>query len=434
MTKRNKHFKPLFSQRTVMFDQSYNAVTLGNTLRKSDFRKIATALRNIYRKQTIDKSIFSALTSFNGANPISKFHLKKKSAFGIIKREDELVVRKLTLNLERLTRYRPRSRSFVISNLRHFLEEGLPYRIYRLDIKSFYESFLIDEIKKSVLELRWLTPLSKRHLTTLLAHFVAIGGSGLPRGIGISAVLSHWLMSEFDEKIRNHPSVYYYGRYVDDITIVTNLKEEQVEFLNEICLRLPKGLVLNETKTSIHSLPEKTKPQKSPVTIPLKKFNFSYLGYEFTVYEPLPNSSDFRLVRTEIAPKKINKIKTRIIRTFLEFANTGDVSLLRDRIKFLTSNFDIIDKKTGKRKLSGIYYSYPLLSDNSISLTELDTFLRNAILSRTGRLFSLTAPKLLSNQKRELLNFSFTRGYKSKRFIHFSPIKIKQIQKCWIYE
>jgi hypothetical protein len=421
-----------------MYDQSYNAVTLSAALRKGDFHKIPPVLKDTFRKEVVNEATTSARTIFDGLNPISAFHLKKKSAYRIKKLKDDLVVRKLSLNLKRLTKFRARGRSFVVSTLRHFLEEGVPYRVYRLDIKSFYESFLSEDIKTKTLALRRLTPLSKQHLTTLLDHYEAIGGQGLPRGMGISAVLSDWLMAEFDSEMLAHPAVYFYGRYVDDITIITNLREDQTTFLSEITEKLPTGLNLNKKKTSIFSLGYKTKLVKHPATTPDHKFSLSYLGYQFSVLDPLQttntNRSEFRLVRVEIAPEKIRKIKSRIIRSFVNFRKTGDFSLLIERIKFLTSNFSVVDKNTGKRKLSGIFHSYPLLSENSKSLAELDQFLKNAILSKKGRLFSLTAPMHSSEQKRKLLSLRFTHGHKTKHFINFPPAKINQIQECWINE
>ncbi|MDA8255375.1 MAG: RNA-directed DNA polymerase [Betaproteobacteria bacterium] len=423
-----------------MYDQSYNAFTLSSRsiLKKGDFRKIPKTFRDAYRKTIVDDATKSAHSIFDGKNPIHAFHLKKKSAYKIRSLKDDLVVRKLALNLKRLTRLRTPGRSFVISNLRHFLEEGIPYRVYRLDVKSFYESFLIEDIKAAVSALRSLTPLSKRHLTALLDHYAAIGGKGLPRGMGISAVLSNWLMSNFDSEMNAHPAVYFYGRYVDDITIVTNRTEDEAAFLSKIGEQLPTGLRLNEKKTSVHACDRKLTPVAPPAKSPIPRFNLSYLGYQFSVLDPVrsnkTNRSEFRLVRVEIAPEKIQKIKQRIVRSFIAFKSNRDDSLLVDRIKFLTSNFSVYDKNSGKRQLSGIFYSYPLLSEMSESLAELDQFLKNAVLSKRGRLFSATAPLLSSTVKRRLLSLSFTHGHMTRHFMNFSPRKIHDIQECWIYE
>lgn len=421
-----------------MYDHSYSSNTLNYVLRKGDFRTVPFASRETFRAATLNAAVKSALSIFNTANPISKFHLKKKLAYRAIKLEDDLVVRKLSLNLERITKKSPRGRSFLISNLLHFIEEGVPYRVYRLDVRSFYESFLIEDIKEKTLSLRKLNPLSKQLLEALLDNYATIGGLGLPRGMAISATLSDFMMSDFDYKIFANPAVYFYGRYVDDIIIITNLSEGENDFIDQVMQQLPQGLQLNNKKKSIHSVPEKTPTKKDLISEPIHNFSFDYLGYRFSIFAPKKNDKatepGFRLIRVEIATNKLKKIKRRIVRSFIDFQKTNDASLLIDRIKYLTSNFSVVDQNTGKRKLAGIYHSYPALSIDSQSLAELDQFLRNAVLSKSGRVFSKTSLILASGLKRKLLAQSFRAGHTHQRFVYFSPAKINQIQECWINE
>ena len=421
-----------------MYDQSYNLSTLTDVLRKGDFRNIPKASQEAFKKATLAAAQVSASTIFNGTNPIAVFHLKKKTAYRIKKLADDLVVRKLSANLKRIDKTKSRGRSFLISTLFRFLEEGVPYRIYRLDIKSFYESFLIADIKEKTLNLNWLTPLSKRHHEALFDYFEILGGQGVPRGMAISAVLSDGLMSRFDKAALAHPAVYFYGRYVDDIIIISNLTETPNGFLAEIANLLPTGLQLNKKKQQIHTLSDKAGYVLPPVTMPDLKFCFEYLGYQYLVFDPLIASkkecTGFRLVQVEIAPIKVEKIKKKIVRSFLDFRKTGNESLLIERVSYLTSNFSVTDRNSGKRKLSGIFHSYPMLSDDSESLFELDKFLRNAIFSKKGRLFSKTAPLMSSSLKRKLASMSFTTGHKTRRFVYFSSTTINRIQECWIHE
>ena len=105
--------------------------------------------------------------------------------------------------------------------------------------------------------------------------------------------------------------------------------------------------------------------------------------------------------------------------------------MLFDRIQFLTQNFSVYNSKVGSKKLAGIYYSYPEVSENASSLTELDNFLKHAALSKSGKLFSQTFLKLSGKQKRAILTQSFARGHQSKSFVHFPGQRIKKIQECW---
>jgi hypothetical protein len=162
------------------------------------------------------------------------------------------------------------------------------------------------------------------------------------------------------------------------------------------------------------------------------------LGYQFSIFDPTSEypaqNPGYRLVRTEIAVNKVRKIKLRIVRAFIDFKRSKNRTLLLERIKYLSSNFSVTDKNTGKKKLAGIFHSYPHLSDDSTSLTELNDFLRNAVLSKKGKLFSKTFPLLNAKLKRKLLAQDFAEGHSTRRFIHFSPLTINKIQECWQYE
>jgi hypothetical protein len=426
-----------------MFDQSCNPVTLSAVMRRGDFHKVPKPVREIFRDATVQAANQAASSHFEGLNPIKKFHLKKKASYRISTLANDLVVRKITFNLRRLIKRQISDRTRIVKNLCHFLEEGVPYKVYRLDIKSFYESFSLPEVKKQIDSVRKLPPQSKKLLNLLFDHYQSIGGVGLPRGMALSADLSDFLMADFDEWVIGSPVVYYYGRYVDDILVITNQSENQEDFLSQLSKKLPSGLRFNEKKTSVSFVDKKTEVQKGDRNglKPKPKFKFSldYLGYQFSIFDPASstvarNDGCHRLVKIDIAPEKIAKIKRRIVRTFLDFYKTRDQGLLIDRIKYLTSNFYVVDKRTGKRQLSGIYYGYPVLSMNSESLAELDCFLRNAILSKRGRLFSKTAPMIDSKLKRTLLSHSFVTGHEAKRFVYFSLMKIGEIQRCWKYE
>lgn len=428
------------------FDQSCNPITLSAVMRRGDFHKILKHERDKFREDNAAAANTIALNNFSGPNPIKRFHLKKKPSYGLVSLPADLVVRKISKNLKRQIKRKTLGRAILVKNLYHFLGEESPYRVYRLDIKSFYESFTLLDVKAKVDSLTKLAPESKKLLHLILANYTSIGGVGLPRGMAISAVLSDFIMSDFDDWVRNNPSVYFYGRYVDDILIVTNLTECRQDFIKELECKLPQGLRLNTKKCAFPEAAKKTQVQKKTKNqsveieaVPKHVFSFDYLGYQFSVLEPTTaftsqSGGCFRQVRVEIAPAKVEKIKSRIVRSFLDFFRTSDQALLINRIKYLTSNFYVINKKNGCRQLSGIYYGYPMLSNEAKTLAELDAFLRNAVLSKRGRVFSKTSPLIDSKLRRSLLSYSFATGHKSKRFVYFSLKEIGAIQQCWKHE
>ena len=420
-----------------MHDQSFSRKTLECVLRKHEFRNVPIASHKAFREAILTDATTSAATCFNApSNPLTSFPLRGKLVYRLVRLQDELVLRQLVRNLKRCMPRAGEGRSQIVTNLSLLLAEGVPYRVYRLDVRSFYESFQKNEVLKVLKEVSKLSPQSKTLTETLLNSHTAMGGIGIPRGLSLSAVLSDLLMSQFDHLIRSADDTFYYSRYVDDIIIMTSAREKKAEFVTWIKNSLPIGLSLNPNKIEVVEVLSKVEKIKSSCAPPI--FSFDYLGYAFTVSNPkaaeVGNKRNGELNRTvaiDIATRKIKKFKTRIVRAFLDFSKTGDWGLLRDRTAYLTQNFSVYNPKAGGKKLAGIYHSYPLVNSESGGLIALDRYLRNAVLARKGRVYSKSAPLLSGKQKRKLLSYSFVRGHASKSFIHFSGHRISDIQRCW---
>ncbi len=405
-------------------------------LRKSDFRKNNHLYVEADKLVTLDAAISSAKTAFHGGNPLIHFEKGGKRIYYANNLTHELVLRKVCSNIKRLVRIQQPNRESIVETLTHLVSEAVPYRLFRLDIKSFYESFATDEVSKTVGALSGVSPLTNRLVEELLHHFVTSGGSGVPRGLALSATLADVMMMPFDRELKSLSGVYFYARYVDDIVIITNGSEKESTFLKKIKSLLPTGLLLHNNKKDVITVPKVVTPVKG-ATVTNDLFSCSYLGYKITVSEPLQvknlrAKSHHRDVRIGIADSKISKIKFRIVRSLTAFLKDGDFDLLTHRIKYLTSNFSVRDVNRDKNKRAGIYYSYPQITeapDNG--LDELDDFLRRAILNRHGRTFSTISAALSSKQKRTLLSHSFREGHRQRFFVYFHPHLINNIQRCW---
>jgi len=422
-----------------MYDQSFCKKTLESVLQKHDFRGIAATDQKAFREDQIAKAANSVATEFGApSNPLKSFQLKGKTVYGISKLADELVARKLSENLRRAVKTTSKGRTQIVAGLHLLLEEGVPYRVYRLDVKSFYESFDHTSILLTVNNLPRLSPHSKSLLASILKNHAGIGGHGVPRGLSLSAVLADLMMREFDADILRAGDVYYYSRYVDDIIIVTSGRENKKSFTRWVAKKLPVGLKLNPEKRDISEAPQRVTPLKTAAA-PTQLFRFDYLGYAFSTHEPdfdpkiKQPGAHSRKVVVDIAAGKVKKFKTRIVRSFADYLKNHDWQLLLDRMKFLTQNFSVYNVKAGGKKLAGVFHSYPQISDDAKGFKDLDLFLRNAVLSKTGRLFEKSALILTAQQRRSLLSQSFERGHREKTFVHFSAVRISEIQKCWLY-
>jgi len=419
-----------------MYDHSFNQVTLMRMLRKSDFRENKSLYVEADKLVILDTAISSAKTDFQGSSPLIHFERGGKRIYYANNLSHELVLRKVCSNIKRLVRIQQPNRESIVETLTHLASEGVPYRLFRLDIKSFYESFATDEVSKTIGGLSGISPLTHRLVEELLHHFMTSGGTGVPRGLALSALLADVMMMAFDREMKSLQGVYFYARYVDDIVIITNGSEKESAFLKKIKYLLPTGLLLHNNKRDVITVPKVVTPAKAG-TVANDLFSCNYIGYKITVSEPFKDNdlrpkSHHRDVRVGIADSKIKKIKFRIIRSLTAFLKDDNFDLLTHRIKYLTSNFSVRDINRDKNKRAGIYYSYPKITeapDNG--LDELDDFLRRAILNGHGRPYSTISAALSSKQKRTLLSHSFRKGHTQRFFVYFHPQLINNIQRCW---
>lgn len=418
-----------------MEHQTFSKHGLSRIIRKSDFLGVPNAAQEAHYETLLQESVIAAKTKFSEPNnPLSSFRLNGNLVFKLDKHADRIVERKLTANLRRVYEIRTASRSTIIENLKLFLQEGIPFRVYRLDIRKFYESFSKYMICSQIDKTSNLSPSSKLLIKHLLEKHSQLGGNGTPRGLPLSSCISELMMNEFDHQMNNTKNVFFYSRYVDDIILISSSNEDQKEFLDYIKITLPEGLILNPTKLEVSSKVLPLIPVKDSNAPKKIIVNFEYLGYKFIVSNPYKSSkSKSRVVEVDIATKKANKYKLRLSRAFYDFVKTNDWYLLRDRIRYLSNNFRVFNPHIGKTKLAGIYHNYPEVQINARNLNGLDHYLRGIVLVKHGRLGQLVAPLLTSKMKRELLKNSFIKGHAEKRFIYFNSCRINEIKKCWEY-
>lgn len=418
-----------------MYDQSFNLVSISRMLRKSDFLNIPRLRSHNFRSQIVMDAVERVESGFAYSAFLSNTKIKNKIIYRVPGFSDELVLRKIDKNIKKSIKIPSVSRDSIIANIKNLLSEGVSYRVYRLDVRSFYESFNALEIIASISSIPKLSPLTKRMVSEILRHHDNNGGLGVPRGLALSATLSEIMMLPFDARIRKTEGVFFYSRYVDDIIIITSGNEAEVKFVEAISESLPVGLILNKDKTTIQEISKNVLPFKG-MQPPPNVLEFEFLGYKFTVFEP-PKSDDrqpFRDVSLDIADSKVKKIKTRMTRALINYCKNRDFDLLEARFKFLTSNFSVLDADRERKRLAGIFYNYHRVDYNSSqALKELDNYIKKLALSGHGAIFDDFFCKTTVAQRRRLLRFSFDRGFREKTFMHFSRETLKLVQECWMY-
>lgn len=228
-------------------------------------------------------------------------------------------------------------------------------------------------------------------------------------------------------RVRKWMVYFFYARFVDDIIIFTTNQDLKEYDLQD---KLPKGLQFNTQKSKTI----KFVFDKNYTSI---NESFSYLGYQFNI-KYTKKEIDFYI---DIAPEKIKKIKTKIVKSFLDYNENKDFELLLKRIKFLTNNYFIYNKNRDTKIKSGIYYNYKYITIEKInkgplSLYELDKFLQSIIFNKKLQKDVLGCEHLLSNDKKaQLSKYKFIKGFKDQKIQKFSrnPKEFKRINRCWSY-
>lgn len=360
-----------------------------------------------------------------------EFKLSKVNEYYLTKElSNKLILRKLNDNLKRLYKDEQANRRIIISQVKTLLEETCPFWIVKSDIKSFYESIKRDRVIAKFQDDAMLSYQSIYLLKKIFENPTLESISGVPRGMNISSTISEIYMRRFDRWIRRFNGVYYYARFVDDIIIFTNSLQSAtnlISILNTKLDELAEGLVVNENKTELFegnhlkSL-NKTTGKQLKVPNPLE-----YLGYSFKKKHLDKNNSTLHIT---IADKKIRKIKTRIILSFVDFLKNKDFKLLENRIKFLTGNYSIKKGSDGNDLKAGVYFNYLQVSDLSI-FEELNSFYRKVLFSKKQSFGSKLNISLSQIQKNKLNKYCFKTGFKLKVYTPFTFDEVSSIINCW---
>ncbi len=237
----------------------------------------------------------------------------------------------------------------------------------------------------------------------------------MPRGVGLSSYLSELYMRDLDARMREHPDVVFYARYVDDI-VVLYTAPPQIDCRSHLSairsLVSEKGLALNDTKTDQSPLTDGGRPEGRGA------WSFEYLGYKFTFKDGL---------EVGLSESRRAKYKGRLAASFSNYEKQraknqkAAYRLLVKRVRLLAGNTQLTHNKSNA--YVGIYFSDTHLTLDK-DLNDLDVELRRA----TARLAS-------ASLKGRLNSLSFKKGFSERIFRRFHRRgEFAQITKAWSYE
>lgn len=442
-------------------NQSFSSDNLLKLLKEVELRYYSLSKSDL--RSELD-NIFNAIKEDKFEFKINKI----EDNFTVNDLAQKLLLRRLNDNIKRIYKDEQSNRRIIISQVKTLLQETSPFWILKTDIKSFYESInnqrLVEKLKDDAMISYHSIYLVKKIFDNIL---IKKNINGLPRGINVSATLSEIYMRKFDQWARRYQGVFYYARFVDDIIIFTSSEKVAQAIkgqINTILDELDTDLKINDDKTEIFdglkitkskplnylgysffkekSDTAKVKPYNKSNHIKINNLDITYIdsGIEISLnsisgisklqYDAIEVAKQDKLIVT-IAEKKVQKIKTRIIKAFVYYSQNKDFRLLENRIKFLTSNFPIRqNKETNKELRAGIFYNYNQITSNEV-LQNLNTFYLKILFSKNKGLGNKLKTCLSITQKNRLKKYNFLSGFEKPTYHKFKTDEMKEIVNNW---
>lgn len=372
-----------------------------------------------------------------------------KPALATSRTADALVLRKINDNIRRAYGIRQVQRNEAVSTARTVLGEWTPKGIVSVDLKSCFETITPSNVLEKLTRDAKVSTQTINLLELIFKQAQSFGrnkySKGLPRGILISSTLAELFLKSLDRRIESINGVYLYIRYVDDLLIVC--AKQSAEVFSEILKAVAdEGLSVNSSKSQhkdagclcsfkcdhpLGHCPCGGNNKCSCVVTADGYDHIDYLGYRL-IFKTGRSLKETGPCYALISPSKIKKIKTRIHTAFSDFRDNRDLSLLSDRIRYLTTNIKIDGSLKSSCLRSGIAYTYqqyrqPPDTDrfNSNSLSELDAYLQTKIRV-AARLFGFTYM-----QKRALRVNSYSGGHGNKHRSSFTKARLVKVKECW---
>jgi hypothetical protein len=409
-----------------MYDPTFGNASLARHLTKNDFRK-QPALKNVpYKEDVVAQAVTTARNGFTSL-PLTTNDLVGRRIYQVNDLASDLVLRKAAQNIRRITGTKQGSRMEIIRRLKLFCEEGMPFTIAKMDIKSFYPTIDQDTLLGQINRRLVTAPSTRAVLCSLFDQYKRNSVVGLPPGLAISAELSEFYLRDFDRDMREKLTAHYFARYVDDIILVLPGLDSKAKLKKKIEDVLPKGLRLNFMKSKVFVF------GNAKVNNPVVEHSFDYLGFRFSVYQTNKTRPYSREVKLDIATSKVKKNKTRIVKSLLQYLSDGNFDDLRDRIRVLTCGYQFFDERQEKKRSAGLQHTYSLIDSGAPALVELDKFFKGMILCRSGPIGGRLALSLSNRARKDLLKHSFVTGVANRVHFRFSADRLAHLMECWKY-
>lgn len=344
-------------------------------------------------------------------------------------------------NMKRTFNIEMQPRHSIMVSIKRLLNTKMPFYAIRSDVSDFFESIPQEDLLAKIESNSLLSYKSKSFIRAILKEYNEKKDTskvdtehGVPRGVGISSMLSEIYMQDIDRELKSRLEVIFYVRYVDDIFMVMSSLGKHVnivDYYDDIkSFFACKGLILkniDDKKCKILDYVNGGKDNDS----------FYYLGYNINLdYHENRIKADFCL-----SEKKKRKLKTRIDNAFTHFDNLSRKNLkqarrdLLDALRLISGNVRLMNSKNGIK--AGLYYSNDLLDDGG--LKELDTFtqsIQDMPLKVSERTISDSEKRsdFVRKMKERIAKIDLKQSWKNKTMYNIHMDRLSEIMKWLDYE
>lgn len=336
-----------------------------------EITQLKQELKNLREKKLESLLLYtdSLANDVNGTKSLFrliKIKLGSKIGFKIDRNNHSqlFAMKQLQCNLQKTFKVKQANRHLIMANIKLLLKTKRPYYIIRTDVSSFFESISQERLLHSIMDNTLLSYKSKVFVKAILNQYEEEKksltdeecegmkeGYGVPRGIGISSLLSEIYMRDLDSTIRKRPEVIFYVRYVDDIfMLLAQLPHGKTieKYYNDLENEFQQyNLSLKSSNDSKCSLIDYFAQKSSPLKL-------TYLGYELTIVVDCQNG---KLKNTDVSfqlsSDKYKRITRRIDNAFKHFDSINKYDLhkarkdLVDSLKLITGNVRLHKSKSG---------------------------------------------------------------------------------------
>lgn len=407
-------------------------------------------------KETKQKVLFEELQSLSKQvnSHAFRFQLEKveiggKMGFKIDSKDHAqlFAMKQLQANLQKTFKVKQANRHLIMTNIKLLLKTRRPFYIIRTDVSSFFESLPQDQLRHAIMDNTLLSYKSKVFVNAILKEYETEKtklkdderdgmkeGCGVPRGIGISSLLSEIYMRDLDNSIKKRPEVIFYVRYVDDIFMLLaelpqgkGIEEYYCDLVAEFKKRGLELKTQTDEKCSLFNCFEHKD----------KTFNVSYLGYKLTITTKVSKSIlKSAEVTYSMSDNKKERITTRIDNAFKHFDKTNKYDIhqarkdLVDSLKLITGNVRLHKSKSGIK--TGLYYNSDLLDDKQ-DLEDLNTYLYSKTATLYPNLFHTEEEKenYLAALKNRIKKFDFVTAWETRKMYDLKDKRLKEIMR-WL--